>query len=986
MALFILNKKTKTYEQAKAPVQPAPVLKGGSNPRYVAAKAQADAAQAYSKKVGSPLGIAKETGKEVAKNLLEYIPKTAVSLYETPGTFKRGTAKQKTYNVGLGNFKSYQSEAEDTAGDIIEGKKPLYSALKPFVELPLNFLPLGRGGAAQKLQLGTSIGKDLPAPGLGSIQKLQRGVPYAKSVPQALAQKSGKVKGGIIPEHTVDLGTFRTGFEQETVSKLQSKGMNPDVVHLGNGSTQVKLRLPEQTGVTLKEAAKKQRGFAETVSKSLLTDPRTKKLLQDSQYTPQPNDEIVKHANILINTDIDKATEIALRSEDNLGVATASELIKHFQNQGNFTAAANMAKEVATKLTEAGRTVQAASLYNKLTPEGLTRFAQNELAKEGLELRPDQAQLLYKLAIEANSTTGEAKVIATTKMLNQVQEFIPSKFIDQLATTWKAGLLTNPTTHIANVLGNTTMTGLETAKDFPAVLLDKFASVFTGKRTKSLPSAGAMVQGVGSGAKKAFTFMRTGVDVDQTLGKIDYKQVNLPPVIKQYTQAVFRTLGATDKVFKETLLKKSLHELAVVDGMNQGLKGKQLAEFVVDRYANPTIPMVEQATQDALYGTFNSENVLASALGKLKHSDSAVTRGLTELVAPFGRTPANIAGRIFDYSPVGVGKGIVQGFQGNQRAAVESIARGITGTGIIGAGYGLGKSGQMTGNYPTNPTEQALWQATGKQPGALNVGGNWQSLNRISPVGNLMSLGSGLASMGRMKPEDVPAAALGTVGKNLLSQTYLQGLSGALNAFQDPKRYGENWAKSLGQSVVPSVIGAVARATDPLQRQTNSLGDAVKARIPGLREGLLPKLDVFGNKLQQESNPLINPFNTTKAKDTPVTDEIGRLYQLYAGATLDHPNKSVSLGQGLKIELTPTEYTAYEQRTGGAFSKILDTIIKNPEYKNASDYDKAQTLNKVISSVRQLWTVQNAASLENKGSVLNQLQEQAKLRQPFYTK
>ncbi|OIP58381.1 MAG: hypothetical protein AUK19_03745 [Candidatus Moranbacteria bacterium CG2_30_45_14] len=238
--------------------------------------------------------------------------------------------------------------------------------------------------------------------------------------------------------------------------------------------------------------SKKQRGFAQTVSQSSLTDPRVKKLLQDATYTPRPNDALASHASILVKTDINKATDIALKGHDNLSVATASELIKHYQNVGNFNAAANVAKEVATKLTEAGRTVQAASLYNKLTPEGLTRYAQNELGKEGLTLTGEQAQLLHQLATEANNMTGEAKVVATTKMLQKVHEFIPSKFIDQLITTWKAGLLTNPTTHIANVTGNTTMIALETAKDYPAVLLDKFASVFTGKRTKALPSGGAV--------------------------------------------------------------------------------------------------------------------------------------------------------------------------------------------------------------------------------------------------------------------------------------------------------------------------------------------------------------------------------------------------------------------------------------------------------------------------------------------------------------
>lgn len=296
----------------------------------------------------------------------------------------------------------------------------------------------------------------------------------------------------------------------------------------------------------------------------------------------------------------------------------------------------------------------------------------------------------------------------------------------------------------------------------------------------------------------------------------------------------------------------------------------------------------------------------------------------------------------------------------------------------------------MTGNYPTNPTEQALWEATGKQPGALNVGGNWQSLNRISPVGNLLSIGSGMADLGRIKPENVPGAMLGVAGKNLLGQTYLQGVSGAANAIQDPQRYGKTWTSRVAQSVIPSVIGATARATDPLQRQSNSLGESITSRIPGVRESLLPKTDVFGRTLKQESNPLLNPFNTTKDRSDTTTNEIERLYNEYSGVSLDHPGNTASIsGTGIKIEITPKELYLMEKQTGGASKKIIDNIVSSPQYQNMSDYDRAKAINAVISGIRDVWKLQNITSLSNFKNQLQQgIQEQSKVRslKPFYTK
>ena len=731
-------------------------------------------------------------------------------------------------------------------------------------------------------------------------------------------------------------------------------------------------------GMSIQDVSK-QRGFAETVSRSPLTDKKVVSLLQDANYTPEKNDALVQRATALVENDIDKATEIALRGDDNMSVATASELIKKYQNDGNFTAAANLTKEIATKLTDAGRFIQAASLYNRLTPQGILRYANNELAPHGLELDENDVKVLTEMAKKAGSLTGEDKIIATGKMLQKVQELVPSSFMDKLVTVWKAGLLTNPTTHIANVGGNVTMTGLEAIKDIPATGLDMAASLFTGKRTKTLPSLGAMGSGAWQGAKKAGTFLKTGVDVDQTLGKIDYKQVNIPPVLKQYTQAVFRTLGATDKVFKETLLKKSLHEQAVVDGINRGLSGAQLAEHAKNLYQNPSIQMVETATKDALYGTFNSPNKAAQALG-----NSAAMN----VVAPFKRTPMNIANTILDYSPIGIAKTAYRGVNGSgQRDVVEGLSRALVGSGIIGAGYGLGEAGKMTGNYPQNETERNLWEATGRQPGALKVDDNWQSLNRVSPVGNLLSIGSGMADLGRIKPENVPLAMLSTAGGNLLNQTYLQGVSSLLNAVQDPKRYASSWAENLAKGVIPSVVGAAARYVDPTKRQTNSIGEAVQSRIPGMSQSLLPKVDVFGRKIQNESNPFINPFNTTKAKDTPVTNEIWRLYKNYAGVSLGDPNQSASIGQGLKVELTPEEYTSYQQKTGGVFGNLLNTLISSKQYKGLSDYDKSKAINETVSKVRQMWVMQNARSLQGFPDVYNQIQRQVKLRTPsFFTK
>ena len=112
------------------------------------------------KKAGSLGGIIKETAKGLPKAALEVgvgtPAKFAASTLEAPKAAITGKASQRTYDLpGLEPFKSYQSEAETRAGDIIEGKKSLASAATPFASVPL--------AGIETLFLGSAASKSLKA-------------------------------------------------------------------------------------------------------------------------------------------------------------------------------------------------------------------------------------------------------------------------------------------------------------------------------------------------------------------------------------------------------------------------------------------------------------------------------------------------------------------------------------------------------------------------------------------------------------------------------------------------------------------------------------------------------------------------------------------------------------------------------------------------------------------------------------------------------
>jgi len=252
----------------------------------------------------------------------------------------------------------------------------------------------------------------------------------------------------------------------------------------------------------------KERKFVTTVKDSVKTAPEVKNMVQ-GQYIPDTNDALSRSARRQIKTDIDAAREKALTGLDDESIAIASELIQHYSNLKDFDTATYIANTTAENLTAHGKAVQAASLYDKLSPEGIQRYAATQLKKVKQELKPEDAKRLYNMAKKVQAMPpGEGKAMAQQKLMSEIQDLIPTPLIEKLITVWKAGLLTGLKTTGRNIAGNTINLVAETVKDVPATLTDMVASLFTGERTKVFTIKG-IGQGVKEGGQKGIKLLKT---------------------------------------------------------------------------------------------------------------------------------------------------------------------------------------------------------------------------------------------------------------------------------------------------------------------------------------------------------------------------------------------------------------------------------------------------------------------------------------------
>lgn len=715
--------------------------------------------------------------------------------------------------------------------------------------------------------------------------------------------------------------------------------------------------------------APKTRKFLTSVEKARPDVP----LKVGGQYIPRSTDDLAIKAKNLIIDNIDKAETIARTRTDDTAIATASELIKHYSdeaakasNQATRDALLDKASEVAhltaSNLTEHGRAVQAASIMGKQTPEGFLRFAAREINKHndavvksgfGKTIDPLSSKQVADITTEFNKiqkmTDGTQKAIATKELTNSIGNLIPSSLLKKVISIWKAGLLTGIKTSGLNTMSNLFHGVSEIVKDVPGAAVDSVMSLFTGKRTLGLTLRGK--GGIKEGFEKGWRYFTTGFDERNIAAKLDYHKVNFGdgPVAKtlqRYEETVFHLLGAEDQPFFYGAKARSLYSQAIAKSKNAGKKGKEATKFIENLVKNPTDDMLRRAVGDAEMAVFQNQ----TSLGKI--AKAIQSTGVGEIVVPFGRTPSAVAMQFVNYSPVGVVKsitGMIRKGKFDQRLFSQEVGRGLVGTAVLYLGTELYKNDLITTGYPEGERERKLWEAEGKKPNSIKIGGKWRSVAIVGPAGYVLVAGASYQENFDETGSQVKALGSMTFGgvKSLADQTFLQGIKQVTSAIDDPGRYGSGYFSNLAGSIIPTIIGDVAKTIDTKERRTTeSFWGRAKSKLPGIRQTLEPKVDILGKERARGGNwleTMIDPGRPVESIETPVLKELRRLMDL------DFDIAPTQLGDKTGYDvLTPEETTILWKKTGTIINSKLGNLIEMGQYKKLEDDQKAEVIEDIV--------------------------------------
>lgn len=764
-----------------------------------------------------------------------------------------------------------------------------------------------------------------------------------------------------------------------------------------------------------------------------------KELMGTDTYVPETNKGQLSQADYRINNSSPDAELQSLMSRatqgekiDSVDIAVGERLIQYYSKIGDKDNLQNAIQATAMAGTSAGQTVQALAILNHQTPQGQATWIQravdkmnNELAKrKGGTITKDEDGNIKVINKRGKDITDKVDLFNLTpdmvdKIVNSKNKSEMYDNIDQvyedlgqqvpLSTTEKIdswryfSMLANPKTHIRNIVGNIAMGKTQSFKDKLAGGIEDIIGTFNKdmERTKTLKPADI----------KTKEFAKSDVlnpDV-QSMMELNENKYN-PQSRLQNARKTFKNDALDNTLGRLFNWNDKLLEAEDALGLKSNYK-KALSNYLtankinVDNITDTQLSKARNyAVEQAKEATFHQTNAIATAINQFSKKNG-LTKGITDAVLPFVKTPMNVAKTGMEYNPTGLLKTItydtVQLRKGNitVNKYIDNLSKGLTGTGIAVLGYALADAGILKASGGDDDKKEKYDEALGKQTYSITIGDKTYSLDWLAPVGIPLFVGAEAKAMKDSRKEEKSsissdddkkfnqavsslenlANAMANSMSPMSEMSMISGLTSALKSYeQDSTKMlgtmGTNAVKSYVNQFVPTLLGQVARTTDDYERSTTSTKTGVlskaidqtklqvMSKIPGLRQKLPTKNDIWGNEQKSESNlPLrivnnfANPATVKNVNTSKVDEELDNLYnKIGESSILPSIIEKTYTINGQIYRMTNEEYSEYRKNYGQTSYKLLDDLINSNDYNKLSDEQKQKAIENIYSYAKEV--------------------------------
>ena len=651
--------------------------------------------------------------------------------------------------------------------------------------------------------------------------------------------------------------------------------------------------------------------------------------------------------------------------------------------------------EVAKKLreigTNAGQTVQAFNILNRLTPEGMVYYAQSELdeaynnmvknkTKEWIDrnqdrfqLSPDEVQFILDTMQEISTMEdGYEKRVKLAEIQKMMTDKLPPEKGARIKSWMRISMLFNPKTQVRNVVGNALIAPINNFGDLFASYADKLISRRTGVRTTGTVNVKALLNGFKRGAYEATNDYKKGINTRDMEGNRfeisegkSFSDKNLIGRSLNRVEALLNyVMDAGDRVFSEAAFENSIQ--------NQ-MRLNNTDEITQD--------MIDIAHQEALSRTWNDNNeytkfvlTTRAMLNKVKIGGY----GLGDVLIPFAKTPANLTKAIVDYSPVGLINAIVEGnnlrnsLSNGQYTAqmqhkfVQDLGKAVAGTALYILGYALAKAKISTGKSDDDKdVANFLKNTLGISSYSIKLGNKSFTYDWAQPIAAPLAITSNIVTSKNNKTALLEGitSSLNSAGSILLEQSFLQSLNDVLTDNDGIFSGLETEVLELPARAIPTLVKQIADMTDATQRQTYEYKQPVqsainyaKSKLPGVSKTLAPKVDTMGREIQKYGgnnnifNVFLNPANVNTQNISTAAKEIYDVYQKTGDDTIMPRVAPYYIGNGDdRVVLTPEQIASFQKTSGKIIEDSVANLTKNNSYKKLSYDDKAAVLNDIVN-------------------------------------
>lgn len=603
---------------------------------------------------------------------------------------------------------------------------------------------------------------------------------------------------------------------------------------------------------------------------------------------------------------------------------------------------------------------------------------------------------------------GEAflRDVAASQVRGIAYDYAKPSTLEQIKTYRYLSMLSKPATAARNLVGNMVYDPVEAVSNNIGVGLDMLLSKYTGTRSVAADkSYFSKTKRKGMGEATLKSYIETGLDASVSNAQGKYETGG---------SRSFKMVGNFLERFLSTWEKYSNYAMVTTDQMQKGGIQAEAQRGIDALEAKGKVAkgaLDGRAEETARERTFQNEGKLSGVMGGMRNALNKLSIkdkqggsiGLGDIMLPFTNVPGNIASAAIQYSPAGfinAGAEVVKVLNkakagtltaSEQAKAVTDFGRAFNGTMGIALFAVLAGAGVMNVAGDDDEDKEALEKSEGVSGTQLNLsalnrwiagestewrdGDDLVSIGFLDPINAQMTYGALLADC--YKDEGLTFANV--AGGNLESAFQSVMDLPAMSQFQEiANGYKYSKAKTTGGKVaeaalrygasqatsfVPNVVSGVAQGVDGTVRDTyngdtvweNNL-NAMKSKIPGLRETLPAALDNWGQEKKYTGtaaenflNATLNPGSVTKYRTSAVNQELYRLESM--NIDVKYPEKKAPLDgsrNGKDVDLTQDERRHYQMAYGQTAYDNIQRAIQSSVYKQSSDAEKAAAIQNLL--------------------------------------